>query len=135
MDGERWLGRGMDEVPGMAADWAWQQERAEIRRHIHAKLNHRHELVGARRFWATHRGRGVEWAIDRIQQRIHRTKPAMQERLRRQALERAAAGMRFTVEELQLIAERFAGANDPVGQAIEAKTNGILPAQDQGDPT
>lgn len=31
MDGERWIGRGMDEVPGKPTDWAWQRERAEIR--------------------------------------------------------------------------------------------------------
>lgn len=123
---KRWLGRGMDEVPGKPADWAWQRERAEIRRHIHAKLVHRYEWVGARRFWATHRGRGVDYAIDRIQMRLHRAKPAMQERLRRQALERAASGLRFTVDELRHMAEHFAGANDPVGQAIADKINGVL---------
>lgn len=115
---DSWLGRGLDPVPGKPTDWAWERERAEIRRHIHAKLNHQYEWVGARRFWNTHRGRGVDHAIDRIQMRLHRANPIMQERLRLQRLERAASGLRFSLEELEHIAEHFAGANDPVGQAI-----------------
>lgn len=122
----RWAGRGFDQVPGKPDDWAWQRERDEIRRHIHAKLKHRYEMVGARRFWNTHRGRGVDHAIDRIQMRIHRANPLMQERLRQQRLEQAAAGVRFTAEELMHIAEHFAGANDPVGQAIAAKIQRIV---------
>ena len=121
-----WVGRGFEEVPGQPSDWAWMREREEIRRHIHAKLNHRYEIVGARRFWNTHRGMGVDHAIDRIQMRIHRSKPQMVERLRRQRMERAAASLRFTVEELQHIAERFAGANDPVGQAVLAKIGSMM---------
>lgn len=122
-----WVGKGFDEVPGKPADWAWLREREEIRRHIHAKLRHRYEWVGARRFWATHRGRGVEWAVDRIQERIHRGKPQMVERLRLREMERVAAGLRFTVEELLHIAEHFAGANDPVGQAILDKAGRVAP--------
>ena len=120
-----WTGRGLDEVPGRPPDWAWQREREEIRRHIHAKLHHRYDYVGARRFWATHRGRGVEWAIDRIQARLHRGKPKMVERERLKRMEQLAAGLRFTVEELAHIAERFAGANDPLGQAIAAKASRV----------
>lgn len=126
-DGASWVGRGMEDVPGKPADWAWQQEREAIRRHIHAKLEHRHALVGARRFWQAHRGRGVEYAVDRLQLRIHRNNPVMIERQLGMALDRAAANLRFTVEELKYMAERFAGANDPVGQAIVDKIAGALP--------
>lgn len=110
-----WLGRGYENVPGKSFGWAFHEERREIRDHL------------------KRRGRWVpgygEFEVTRIQQRIHRHKPTYAER---QAIARAR-GERwvspppgpppviFTGEELQHIAEHYAFANDPIGQAICAK--------------
>lgn len=128
--GSSWLGRGLEQVEGRPDDWAWRNEAREIRRHIHAKLNHPNAHIGARRFWRAHRGLGVEHAVERIQMRIHRANPVMQERLRQRDLERAAGGVRFDAEELAYIAARLGGANDPVGQAIVTRIAAAIGAAD-----
>lgn len=68
-------------------------------------------------------GARLEFRVVRIQERLRRDRPTWAER---QAVWRAqqtpaALPEAFTAEELALIAERFAGANDPVGQSIHAK--------------
>lgn len=55
---------------------------------------------------------------NRLQRDYHRRKPRPGVRCSLPAKPRVAD---FTAEELALIAERFSGANDPVGQAIHAK--------------
>ena len=117
------MGRGFEDVPGKPLGWAWNKEREEILAHLQRKLIHKHAMVGARKQWNTHRGLGLMWAVDRIQMRLHRSKPSMRERQARIRIERAAQVVRFTVEELAMIAEHFAGANDPVAQAIWKKAS------------
>jgi hypothetical protein len=71
--------------------------------------------------------------VTRIQQRLHRNKPTLRER---QAAWHArqpktpGASLSFTWEELERIAEHFAGANDPVTASIAAKAQEALNRKD-----
>lgn len=104
-----WLGRGSEDVPGRSAGWAHNMERQAIRDHLKAKGR-----------WndATD-----EFEVIRIQHRIqrdyHRRKPPIG--VRRRGPAPAPPPEDFTADELAMIAERFAGANDPLGQSIHAK--------------
>lgn len=112
-----WLGRGYESVPGKPFGWAWHQERDEIRAHLR------------RRLWRFLPRDGIptsallESRVSRIQERLHKNKPSYRDRqaawLARQP--KPLPAVRFTEEELARIAEHFAGANDPLAQAIYAK--------------
>lgn len=110
-----WLGRGYENVPGEKFGWAWHRERDAIRAHLaqrwHAEL---HTMEWAKR----------EFRVTAIQQRLHKYKPTFAQRqaawLAKQPQRKPKAGP-FTAEELAMIAEHFAYANDPIGQSIHAK--------------
>lgn len=59
----------------------------------------------------------------RLQRDYHRRKPPVG--VRRRAASTQPPVLDFTAEELEMIAERFAGANDPVGQSIHAKARAL----------
>jgi hypothetical protein len=111
-----WLGRGYESVPGKPFQWAWHQEREEIRAHLRRR---------AARFGADCLARArMEFRITAIQQRLHRNKPTFAERQAAWKAKWEAArppSVAFTADELDRIAERFAGSNDETGMAIAAK--------------
>lgn len=123
MKGDRaWIGLGLESVPGKPFGWAFERERAAIRAHIYKKLGNNRTMKEARRFWRTHRGKGVEWAVTRIQDRLHRSHPTYRERQEAwKARQGYAPSTAFTQDELRHIAEHFAGANDPLAISIAAK--------------
>lgn len=114
-DPRHWLGRGNEDVPGKPFGWAHNMERAAIRAHLRRRIWKfgLDGLAAAR----------LEFRVTRIQERLRRDQPSFAER---QAIWRARQPkpeppVAFTADELEMIAGRFAGANDPVGQAIAAK--------------
>lgn len=125
-EARKWVGRGLDNVPGRPFGWAWNMERQAIREHLLARG---WEPTGehAERF----RDHLVESRVSAIQQRIHRYRPTLRER---QLAARAAANLTttglvqdvFTPDELRAILDRFQGANDPLGQSILAKASRAL---------
>lgn len=127
-DPQRWIGLGLEDVPGKPFGWAFNAERRAILTHLQRKDDG--TLKGAHKAWETHRGRGYEFAVTRIQERLHRQHPTYRDRQEawklRMGLRRARPTPVFTPEELEMIAERFAGANDPVGQSIEQKASSYV---------
>lgn len=109
-DPREWLGRGFEPVPGKPFGWAFNQEREAIRQH----------LVKRGR-WT---GYQLHFKVVAIQERLHRNRPTFRQRheawLQRQR-DLQTLAPELTREEWQAIAERFAGANDPIGQSILAK--------------
>lgn len=110
-----WIGRGNECVPGKPLGWSHHQEREEIRAHLR------------RRIWqfgfdhlASFR---LEQRVSAIQARLHKNKPTYRERSAAFAAKARAIPdpVIFTAEELERIAEHFAGANDPLAQAIHTK--------------
>lgn len=95
---------------GKSFGWAHVMEREAIRQHLKARGRYRE-------------GYG-EILVASIQMRLHRDyhkrKPPIGVRRRTPAPPPVED---FTAEELALIAERFAGANDPVGQSVHAKAS------------
>lgn len=114
------LGRGYESTPGRPLGWAWHRERDEIRAH----LKKRGRWHGPR----------DEFAVSRIQQRLHRNKPTFAERHAawrdRQTLAQPMAAL--DAAELRHLVDLFAGANDPMSLAIAAKAAAMLglPASD-----
>jgi len=115
----------MEDVPGKPFGWAYHMERDEIRKHVHRKNDG--TLRGAHRFMRSHRGMGVEFRVTAIQDRIHKYRPTLRERQLKLGVKQPRPTPRFTQEELALIAERFEGANDPIGQSIHAKASSYEP--------
>ncbi len=114
-DPRHWLGRGNENVPGKPFGWAHNMERDAIRAHLRRRI-WKFGLDGM----AAAR---LEFRVIRIQERLRKYQPSWAER---QAIWRAkqapaAAPEGFTADELEMIAVRFAGANDPAGQGIAAK--------------
>jgi hypothetical protein len=108
------LGRGYENTPGKPFGWAWHRERDEIRKHLKRRGR-----------W---HGPIDEFAVTRIQQRLHRNKPTFAQRqaawLARQPTSKPRPA--FTEDELRHLVDLFAGANDPVSAAIAAKAAAML---------
>lgn len=105
-----WLGRGSEPVPGRPFGWAHNMEAQAIRDHLKARGRYRQG-------WSK---LDISHLQMRLQRDYHRRKPPYG--VRRTIA--AAPPEDFTAEELAMIADRFAGANDPVGQSIHAKAAG-----------
>lgn len=113
-----WLGRGNEDVPGKPFGWAHNRERDEIEAHLISRGWDRNDFA-------------FYFRVTRIQERLRRDQPTYRER---QDAARAR-GERwvspppgpppviFTPEELAHIADHFAGANDPLAQAIWHKAS------------
>jgi hypothetical protein len=128
-DDKLWIGLGLEDVPGKPFQWAWNRERAAIRAHIMRKLGNNRTTKEAARFWNTHRGRGVEFAVTKIQNRLHRSHPNMRERQeawKARSRPAAATNTAFTTDELAHLADHFAGANDPIAISIATKAATML---------
>lgn len=102
-------------MAGRPSGWAWHQERAAIRAHLKA----RGRLPEP---WG-------EFAVDRIQRRLHREKPTMRERQARIRIVSAPVVPQFNDDELRHLVELFAQANDPTSAAIGTKAAAILEAR------
>lgn len=128
-DARRWIGLGLEDVPGKPFGWAFNMERRAILAHLQRKDDG--TLKGAHKAWRTHRGLGYEFRVTKLQERLHRSHPTYRDRQEawklRMGVRRANPTPVFTAEELVMIAERFAGANDPVGQSIEQKARSYEP--------
>lgn len=109
-DPRYWLGRGSEDVPGRSFGWAWNMEDAAIRAHLVRRGHDPKSLAFHSLVTKLHM---------RLQRDYHRRKPPVG--VRRRAAPTQPPVLDFTAEELAMIAERFAGANDPVGQSIHAK--------------
>src|SRR5213592_1568440 len=115
-----YLGRGLEDLPGMPFGWAFHQERDEIRAHLR------------RRIWRfgldQWRGMRLEQRVDQIQRRIHRNRPTYKERCEARAKARPpyVPPPEFSREELERLVELFAGGNDPVTASIAAKAERLL---------
>jgi hypothetical protein len=127
-DPRRWIGLGLEDVPGKPFGWAFNAERRALLEHLQRKDDG--TLRGAHRAWGTHRGRGYTFIVTKLQERLHRQHPTYRDR---QAAWKLRMGLRqpnptptFTEEELAMIAERFSGANDPIGQSIEQKARSYV---------
>lgn len=105
-----WLGRGSEPVPGQPFGWAHMMQERAIWAHL---------LASGR-----DPRKSTKWAMlpfklkARLERDYHRRKPPIGVRRTIPAAPRLED---FTADELAMIAERFAGANDPVGQSIHAK--------------
>jgi hypothetical protein len=122
-DPRTWLGRGWQDVPGRPFGWAWNMEREAIKRHLRRRI----WKFGLDRMASAR----LESRVSEIQRRLHRGKPTMRERQALwKAAQREAPPEPFTAEELEMIAARFAGANDPAGQSIVTKAEAMLGAKE-----
>lgn len=122
-DPRTWLGRGWQDVPGKPFGWAWHMELEAIRQHLRRRV-WKFGLDGLARFRMDQRAAA-------IQRRLHKSNcPTMRERQAiwkaRSAREAEQAPEPFTADELDTILQRFAGANDPTGQAVAAKAEAML---------
>lgn len=106
-DPRHWLGRGSEDVSGKSFGWAHNMESRAIRDHLIAR--------GESRDYALY-FRIIKIRM-RLQRDYHRRKPPIGAR----RIVTRARIPEFTREELEMIAARFDGANDPIGQAIERK--------------
>lgn len=109
---QSYLGRGLEPIAGKPFGWAHNQERAEIEEHLLNRGWSRSDL-------------GFYSRVVQIQMRLNREHPkrwaAKIAAIRAARPAPAPTREPFTDEELALIAQHFAGANDPVAQSIYAK--------------
>lgn len=112
-----YVGRGMEDIPGKPFGFAFNMEREAIRAHLLSR-----GLPDDGKLY---------FRICRLQERIHKNRPSMRQR---QEAAKAArppiteAAVLFTFEELERLADLFAGANDPVTASIAAKAVEALAA-------
>ena len=121
-DRRAWLGRGLEDVPGKPFGWAYAQERDAIKVHVLRRYG-----WGARLDQATALHKlNLEAYVTKVQERLHRNKPTLRERQAQWKARQPVPVAGFNVEELEHLAEHFAGANDPVGQSICAKAAAMV---------
>lgn len=112
-----YLGRGQEPIAGQPFGYAHVMERREIRAHLLA------------RGWSPDDMR-LEFRVTKIQDRLNRGHAAKwkarQDAWKAANCRPAAPSESFTREELARLADRFEGANDPVGQAILAKVGKMI---------
>lgn len=115
-----YLGRGLDDIPGRPFGWAFHKEREEIRAHLRRRI----WRFGFDRLAAAR----LEGRINEIQARLHKNRPTYKERCAARAATRPAyvPPEEFTREELERLAELFAGANDPITASIGEKARKML---------
>jgi hypothetical protein len=120
-DPRKYLGRGNDRIPGKPFGYSHHMERDAIRAHLRKRL----WKFGLDSF-ASFR---LESRVSEIQRRLHKNKPTLRER---QAAWRAkqpkptGANAFFTWEQLQFLAEHFAGANFPLAIEVAEKVQTLL---------
>lgn len=111
---------------GKPFGWAHHAERDHIRAHLAKRLG----LVKPHSWEYVHR----EQRVNAIQRRLHKYDESFAVRSRRWAeqqrlrcaREATSAKAEFTWEELERLAEHFAGANDPISAEIGAKARRLL---------
>lgn len=111
-DPHYWIGRGLEPVPGKPFGWAHNMERRALREHLERR--------------GRHSALALPFAVVRMQERLHREKPTMRQRQAARPIVTAAERPAFTRDELQHLADLFAGANDPTSASIGAKAAAML---------
>lgn len=98
-------------MPGEPFGWAHCMEREAIRQHLLSR--------------GMPDGAGLYFRTGVIQQRLHRDYHRRKPPIGVRRMTATAKLIDFTKDELQRIADRFEGANDPEGQAIAAKARAL----------
>jgi hypothetical protein len=112
-DPKKWLGRGLENVPGKPFGWAHAHETRAIEEHLIAKGYKPNSSA-------------LFYRVRKIQDRLHKNRLSLKDR--QAAIIKPKMHEYFSAHELEHLADLFNGANDPVSLEIRRKALLMLEA-------